>query len=67
MLFGEIVYLMGINSLLNGILSFAPGGQPEMVMLAILTGADITFVIFHHVLRLVLVMGLTPVLARWLA
>ena len=66
-LFGEIIYLMGINDLLHGILAFAPGGQPEMVMLAILTGADITFVIFHHVLRLVLVMSLTPVLARWLA
>ena len=66
-LFGEIVYLLGINDLLHGILAFAPGGQPEMVMLAILTGADITFVIFHHVLRLLLVMGLTPLLARWLA
>jgi membrane AbrB-like protein len=66
-IFGEIVYLLGINDLLHGILAFAPGGQPEMVMLAILTGADITYVIFHHVLRLLLVMSLTPVLARWLA
>jgi membrane AbrB-like protein len=65
--FGEIVYLLGINNLLNGILAFAPGGQPEMVMLAILTGADITFVIFHHVLRLLIVLTLTPILARWLA
>ena len=65
--FGEIVYAFGIHDLLHGILAFAPGGQPEMVMLAILTGADITFVIFHHVLRLILVMSLTPFLARWLA
>ena len=64
--FGEVVYLLGINDLLHGILAFAPGGQPEMVMLAILTGADITYVIFHHVLRLLIVMSLTPVLSRWL-
>lgn len=64
--FGELVYLLGFHDILHGILAFAPGGQPEMVMLAILTGADITYVIFHHVLRLLLVMGLTPVLARWL-
>jgi uncharacterized protein len=63
---GEIVYLLGLNDLLHGILAFAPGGQPEMVMLAILTGADITYVIFHHVLRLMLVMSFTPLLSRWL-
>lgn len=66
-LFGEIVYLLGLNDLLHGILAFAPGGQPEMVMLAILTGADITYVIFHHVLRLLIVLTLTPILAKWLA
>lgn len=65
--FGAIVYALGVSDLLNGILAFAPGGQPEMVMLAILTGADVTFVIFHHVLRLLIVLSLTPVLARWLA
>ncbi len=65
--FGELIYGLGIHDLLHGILAFAPGGQPEMVMLAILTGADITFVIFHHVLRLLLVLSLTPLLARWLA
>ena len=63
----RIIYLLGINDLLHGILAFAPGGQPEMVMLAILTGADITYVIFHHVLRLLLVMSMTPFLSRWLA
>lgn len=63
--FAELVVLLGLNDLLHGILAFAPGGPPEMVMLAILTVAAMTNVIFHHVLRLVIVMSMTPIAVCW--
>jgi uncharacterized membrane protein AbrB (regulator of aidB expression) len=33
-------------------LALTPGGQAEMVVLAIIVGADMTFVVAHHLLRL---------------
>lgn len=62
--FAEAVFRLGLAPRLDAVLAFAPGGQPDMVMLAILTGADIGFIIFHHVLRLVIVLVGTPILAR---
>lgn len=45
-------------------LSFAPGGQAEMAVLAIIVGADLGFVVVHHVVRIVLVITGAPVFAR---
>lgn len=45
-------------------LSFAPGGQAEMAVLAIVVGADLGFVVLHHLTRLVLVITGAPVFAR---
>ena len=45
-------------------LAFAPGGQAEMAVLAILTGADLGVVVLHHVARIVLVILGAPVVAR---
>lgn len=46
-------------------LSFLPGGQGEMVVIAIIAGADLTYVVSHHLLRLILVILLAPVVARF--
>ena len=46
------------------ILAFAPGGQAELTILALIVGADMAFVIAHHVLRLFLVILLAPLAAR---
>jgi uncharacterized protein len=45
-------------------LSFAPGGQAEMAVLGIVVGADLGFIVLHHVTRIVLVILGAPILAR---
>lgn len=42
------------------ILAFAPGGFAEMALVAFGLGADLTFVIFHQLVRYILVMAATP-------
>lgn len=46
-------------------LAFLPGGQAEMALIAILSGADIAFVVTHHLLRIFVVILAAPVIARW--
>lgn len=46
------------------ILSFLPGGQAEMAIVALVAGADLAFVVAHHLLRIVIVIALAPVFAR---
>ena len=47
-------------------MAFAPGGQAEMTVLAIVSGADLGFVIAHHLTRIVLVITAAPLVARLL-
>jgi uncharacterized membrane protein AbrB (regulator of aidB expression) len=42
-----------------------PGGQAEMVMIAIVAGSDVAFVVTHHLLRIVTVILAAPIVARW--
>ncbi len=62
--FAEIVSLGGIAPPVEAFLAFAPGGQAEMAVLAIVAGADLAFVVTHHLLRLVLIILLAPLVAR---
>ncbi|WP_291834066.1 AbrB family transcriptional regulator [Limimaricola sp.] len=48
----------------EGLLSFSPGGQAEMAVLAIVAGADVAFVVSHHVVRIVIVILGAPIVAR---
>ncbi|MBK4217805.1 AbrB family transcriptional regulator [Paracoccus caeni] len=61
----ETVTLTGLAPPVEGFLAFAPGGQAEMSMLAIIVGADLGFVVVHHLTRLVLVILGAPLVARW--
>lgn len=63
-LFVEVVYLFRLAPPLETLLAFAPGGQAEMAVLALIAGADMAFVIAHHLLRIVLVILGAPVAAR---
>lgn len=65
-LFTEIVTLTGLAHPIEGFLAFAPGGQAEMTVLALVAGADLGFVILHHLTRLVVVILGAPVAARLL-
>jgi uncharacterized protein len=64
--FAEIVTLIGLAGPLEGFLAYAPGGQAEMTVLAIVAGADLGFVIVHHVLRVLIVISGAPLVARLL-
>jgi membrane AbrB-like protein len=62
--FTEFVTLTGLAQPVEGFLAFAPGGQAEMTILAIIVGADLGFVILHHLARIVLVILGAPIAAR---
>jgi membrane AbrB-like protein len=48
----------------ESILALAPGGQAELVVLALIVGADMTFVVAHHLLRIFIVILGAPLFAR---
>ena len=60
---------LGLGNPVEIFLAFAPGGQAEMTVLAIVTGADLGFVVTHHLTRIVLVILGAPIAAglirRW--
>lgn len=64
--FAEIVIQTGLAQPLEAIMAFAPGGQAEMVLLAIIAGADMAYVVTHHLTRVVLVITCAPIAARLL-
>lgn len=63
-LFVEIIHLFSLATPLEALLAFSPGGQAEMAILALIAGADMAFVIAHHVLRIVTVIVGAPIAAR---
>lgn len=66
LIFAETVYLLGLAPQLEAFMAFAPGGQAEMAVLALLAGADLAFIVTHHITRIVLVIVLSPlVLKLW--
>lgn len=60
------VIALGLASSLNALLAFLPGGQGEMVVLALIAGADLTYVVLHHIFRIFLVVTCAPLLMRYL-
>jgi len=62
--FFEVIYLAGLAPALDAFLAFLPGGQAEMVVIAIIAGADLAYVVSHHLLRILLVILLAPVVAK---
>lgn len=63
--FAEIVILAGFAPAVEAFLAYAPGGQAEMTVLAIVAGADLGFVITHHLTRIILVIIGAPIAARF--
>ena len=64
--FTEFVVLTELAQPLEGFLAFAPGGQAELTVLAIVVGADLGFVVLHHITRIVVVITGAPVMARFM-
>ncbi|MEM6941950.1 MAG: AbrB family transcriptional regulator [Pseudomonadota bacterium] len=63
-IFAEAIHLARLAPPMETILAFAPGGQAELTVLALIVGADIAFVAAHHVLRLFVVILCAPLFAR---
>ena len=61
-----LVLIFKIAEPVEAILSFAPGGQGELVVLAIIVGADLTFVVAHHLLRIFFVILGAPIVMAML-
>ncbi len=63
----ELVYGLGLGPGMETLLAFAPGGQAELTVLALIVGADVAFVVAHHVLRIFVVILGAPLAARLLS
>ncbi|MCH2163905.1 MAG: AbrB family transcriptional regulator [Marinovum sp.] len=63
-IFVEIVYSSGLAPGQEALLAFAPGGQAEMTVLALIVGADMAFVVAHHMLRIFVVILGAPLAMR---
>lgn len=64
LIFVEAIYGMGLAPGMETLLAFAPGGQAELTVLALIVGGDVAFVVAHHVLRIVVVILGAPIAAR---
>lgn len=65
--FTGLVMWLGLGETVPAFLAFAPGGQAEMTVLAIVTGADLGYVITHHLTRIVIVIVGAPLVAGLIA
>lgn len=50
----------------EAVLSLMPGGQAELVVMALIVGADLGFVVAHHLIRIFIVILGAPILAKWM-
>ena len=66
-IFVELVYGFDLAPGMETLLAFAPGGQAEMTVLALIVGADAAFVVAHHVLRIFLIILGAPLALRLFA
>ena len=64
LVFFAVIYGLGLAPGMETLLAFAPGGQAELAVLALIVGADMAFVISHHVVRIFVVIIGAPVFAR---
>ena len=64
LIFVEAIFAAGLAPGMETLLAFAPGGQAELTVLALIVGADMAFVIAHHVVRIFIVILGAPLFAR---
>lgn len=59
-----IIHTFSNFKVLDIFLSFAPGGQNEINLIAILVGANLPYVALHHIVRLLIVMNIAPFVSK---
>jgi len=55
--------MLGLGDPVSIFLAYAPAGQAEMAVFAIVVGADLGYVVTHHIVRIVLVIIGSPLAA----
>ena len=63
-IFTELAILLAIVPSVDAFLAFAPGGQAEITVLAIIVGADLGYVVVHHLTRVFIVITGAPIAAK---
>ncbi len=64
--FAALAIALGLAPATEAILAFSPGGQAEMAVLALVAGADMAFVVTHHITRIITVIVGAPLVGRFL-
>ncbi|UFS63911.1 AbrB family transcriptional regulator [Paracoccus denitrificans] len=64
LIFIEVIVHLRLAPGLDAFLAFLPGGQAEMVVIALIAGADLAYVVSHHLLRMIIVIVLGPVVGK---
>lgn len=59
-----LISALGIAPVLDAFLAYLPGGQAEMTVVAIIAGADLSYVVTHHILRIFIVILFAPLINR---
>lgn len=62
--FFALIAMLGLAPALDALLAFLPGGQAEMVVIAIIAGSDLAYVVTHHILRIVMIVLCAPMIGR---
>lgn len=62
-----LIIWLGLADEATVMLAFLPGGQAELTILAIVTGADMAYVVVHHIFRMTTVIIGAPLAMRWLS
>lgn len=62
----SFILLYDLAPAVDAILSLTPGGQAELVVMALIVGADLGFVVAHHLFRIFIVILGAPILARFI-
>ena len=65
LVFVEGIYTFTLANGVEALLAFAPGGQAELTVLALVVGADVAFVVAHHVVRLFIVILGAPLVIKF--
>ncbi len=63
-IFSGIASVSGIADPMEAFLAFVPAGQAEIAILTIVAGADLGFVVAHHLTRIILIILGAPLVAR---
>lgn len=63
--FAVVAIQLGLLPFVEALLTFSPGGQAEMAIVALVAGADAAIVVAHHLVRIVFIILTAPFISKW--